>query len=33
MHWEYAIGVLVWLNILTWLVVGALRDKKKPPEP
>ena len=30
-HWEYAIGILVWLNMLTWLVVGVLRDKKKPP--
>jgi len=29
-HWEYAIGILVWLNMLTWLVVGVLRDKKSP---
>jgi hypothetical protein len=26
-HWEYGIGILVWLNILGWLVWGLWCEK------
>lgn len=31
-HWEYGIGILVWLNILCWLVYGAWQERRRTPE-